>query len=244
MIRNLKVLGLALVAVFAMSAMAASSALAVEETQGVITSDGPVKLTGTDTVGEPSVLKFNATQSLECHGHYDVGNVGVTPHGFINLTAPNSVTSVTVAPTYTNCFGIVGATKAPATVTMNGCDYVIKIGTTNGVAGQYAGTADLVCPGVAKVEVHLYNNAEHKTSICTFTFGAQTNKGGLFGQNEAGGKITLGGTATGIKATRDASVLCGKEETLETATLKAHIIVSGTNEAGLATNISLSEKGI
>jgi hypothetical protein len=61
MIHNLKVLSLALVAVFAMSAMAASSALAVEETQGVLTSDGPVKLTGTDTVGKKRPY-FNSTR--------------------------------------------------------------------------------------------------------------------------------------------------------------------------------------
>ena len=44
MIRNLKVLGLALVAVFAMSAMVASAASA-----GVLTSDGPVKIKATET---------------------------------------------------------------------------------------------------------------------------------------------------------------------------------------------------
>jgi hypothetical protein len=244
MIRNIKVLSVALVAILLMGAMTASSALAVEETQGVLTSDGSVKLTGTDTVGEPSILKFNGTQSIECHGHYDIGNVGETPHGAINLSAGNSVTTVTVLPTYSNCFGVVGATKAPATVTLNGCDYVIHMETTNGTAGQYGGSTDMVCPAGKQIEAHLYNNAEYKTSICTYTFGAQTGKKGSFGQNEAGGKITIGGTVTGIKVTRDASVLCGKEETVETATFKAHSILSGTNGAGGATAISISEKGV
>src|ERR1044072_3755126 len=65
MIRNLKAPGLALMAVFALTAMAASTASAQ---QGTLTSDGPVTLIGTET-GEPndnSISMFGTT--IRCPG--------------------------------------------------------------------------------------------------------------------------------------------------------------------------------
>jgi hypothetical protein len=239
MIRNLKVLGFALAAVFAMNAMTTSPALAVEETQGVLTSDGPVNLMGSDLLLEPSTLEFSATQRLECIGNYGLGVVNETPHFSVNLSAGKSITTLTITPTYISCFGVIGASKAPATVTMNGCDYVAHIQTTN-FDGNYSGSIDVVCPAGKRVEIHIYSNNEHKTSICTYTLGAQTGKTGIVFKNEKFiGEVTLGGTATGLKATRDASVLCGKEETTEVAKLKMDVAISGG-----ATAISISENGI
>jgi hypothetical protein len=126
---------------------------------------------------------------------------------------------------------------------MNGCDYVFHIETTNGTLGQYAISADVVCPAGKQIEIHVYNNAEHKTSICTYTIGAQTGKKGPFIQNEAGGKVTIGGSVFLLTVTRHSSILCGKEEEVGSATTKAHVIISGTNSAGEGTSLLLSEKG-
>jgi hypothetical protein len=66
MIHNLKAMGLLLGAFFAMSVIGASAASANQ----VTIEGGSGSLTGTDTVGENSVLKYNASQELRCHGHY------------------------------------------------------------------------------------------------------------------------------------------------------------------------------
>jgi hypothetical protein len=244
MTRNFKALGLALVAIFAMSAMYVSTASA--QTKGWLTSDGPATLEGTDTVGEKSKLTFKSggevKGTVECHGSYVVGTKGVTPHDeFMNLGL-GLVTSITVAPTYKECVGKVGAASAPATVTMNGCDYVLTVGNTT-VAPQYAVTADLVCPAEKVVEVHLYQNAEDKVSICTYTFAAQVGKTGGVAQNQGAvpRTVTLGGTFGGISATRHNSVLCGAKLESAESQLDIHALLQATNEAGKETDLFLSE---
>jgi hypothetical protein len=243
--RNLKALSLALVAVFAMAAMYASTVSA--QTQGRLTSVGPVTLEGTDTVGQKSKLIFVSggvpKGEIECHGSYVVGTKGVTPHDeFMNLGV-GGVTSITVVPTYTSCSAKVGAATAPATVTLNGCDVVLGVGNTT-TAPKYTLTADFICPAEKVVEMHLYQNAEYKTSICTYTVAEQTGKTGAFVQNEgavAPRTGTLGGTFTGISATRHNSVLCGAKLESAESKLEIHALLQGTNESGKETDLFISE---
>jgi hypothetical protein len=230
MMRNLKVLGLALLAVFAMSAVAASAASA----EGSITSpETHVKLTGTDTT--PSILHYNATSEVRCHGHYDIGEVGVTPHGFIDLP----VSAVTVKPTYSNCKAFLNSKEVGvATVTMGTCDYVIHVGTASG--GVYNGSADLECEsGDVTIDVWALTNTTHTgTPICTFSFSQQTGKtGGTASSN--GTDITLGGTTTGVSASR-VGIVCGGTSSTNAATLQANATITATNEAAEATSVSLS----
>ena len=226
MIRNLKVLGLSLVAVFAMSAMVASAASA-----GELTSDGPVDLHATEN---PAVLTAIAGQKVECHATYTIGNVNETPHAtFITLPKAN----LTVTPDYTNCVSVIGELKAPLTVTMNGCDFVLHIGAQL-EAGKYSGTADVVCEGSNQIEVHAYSSAAHSSTVCTYKIPAQTGLTGGFVKNAAG-KVELGGPVTGIKATRT-GILCGGTAETKEAKQDIGVVVSGTNEAGAATNIEVT----
>src|SRR3977135_1758594 len=119
MIRNLQILGLTLVAIFAMSATAASAA-----SQGELTSDGSVSLTGTDST--PLRITFIKTQEYYCHTHYAIGKVDVTPHGFVS----GSLTTLTMAPQFEDCEMVIGANEGPGTFTMNGCDFGLDIGDT------------------------------------------------------------------------------------------------------------------
>jgi hypothetical protein len=242
MVHKLKILGLALVAVFAMSAVAASMA-AAQETQGVLTTDGAeVKLTGTDTIAQPSKLTYNGTENVTCHGHYDIGEKNVTKAGTEeHLPVKPGIKEFTVKPTYSGCVGHVGEATSPATITMNGCDYLLTLKTTNGVGAQYAVESHLICPSEKDVEIHVYSSESHATAVCTFTFKPQSANG-LFAQNEAG-KVTLGGTATKITASRTGIVCGGTNETKE-ATLTIHAMIEGLNAEGKATEISISEKGI
>ncbi len=227
MIRNLKALGLALAVVLATSATVASAASAA----GQLTSDGPVKLTGTSAGGAATAFGFK----VECHEHATVGAVGETPHGF--LTPP--VSAFTVQTQSTNCVATIGATVAPATVTANGCDGVTKIGETIS-AGKWGGTGEIVCPESKQIEIHAYTNSAHTSTICTVKIPSQAGLTGGSVENIAGGKITLGGTIKGIKATKT-GILCGGTAETNSAEVHGDAVVSATNKAGGATAIEISD---
>jgi hypothetical protein len=238
MIRNLKILGLALGVVFAMSAMLASAAFA-----GKVTAPESATLTGTDTIGQKSVLTYNANQELKCHGHYHIGPVttfaetgGVETHGETSFPAEE----ITVAPTYTGCEAYINGTKlGTATVTMSGCDFDLVLGAVSGGSGPV--TASLTCPSGQSVIVHVYTNEAHTTNVCTYTFGETGNKNRTGSSLSApgAGELTLGGTTTGISASRT-GILCGGTGSTTTASLTAHAMISGKNKKGEAVALSLS----
>jgi hypothetical protein len=224
MIRNLKMLGIALVAVFAMSASAASAAS--------LTSDGPVLLTGTDLTAFR--ITFKEDQEYYCDTHYTIGEKNVTPHGLVK----NPLTTLTMAPQFDDCEMVIGATEGPGTFTMNGCDFVLHIGETLGESGAYGTTLDFVCPVGKEIEFHSYSNESHTTSVCTFKLPAQTGLTGATVKSSSEG-ITLNGTFGGIHDTRT-GILCGGTKTSETVPLEVDALITGKNEAGAATSISLT----
>jgi len=146
MIRNLKALGLALVAVFAMSAMATSVASAE-----FTTTEGAT-LTATDNGG----LVFTVTgQKVTCNNAV-----------FTATNAPASFESIGVAATYHECTGA----GVPAKVTGFGqygetdtCEFVLWTD----------GTADLECEGTADVTIDAGPCVVHvpeQTNLGTITY--------------------------------------------------------------------------
>jgi len=118
MIRKFKVLGLAMVAVLAMSAVVASAASATNFTA----SSYPTSATASSPIGNDD-FKTEAG-SVECAAHFHVGPLSKASE------------TVTVNPTYTGCkaFGFLNAT-----VNMNGCDYTFNVNgsvTVNCPAGK------------------------------------------------------------------------------------------------------------
>jgi hypothetical protein len=105
MIHKFKALGLALVAVLAMSAVVASAASAQ-----FTANSYPTTVTATSALGN-DVLTVDGS-STECSVHYEG-------------TLSEASTTLTVKPTWTNCkaFGF-----ASATMNTNGCDYVFHSG--------------------------------------------------------------------------------------------------------------------
>ncbi len=160
---NLKALGLALFAVFAMSAVAASTASAQN---AKITTDGEsVTLTGTET-GEPLANSFTAFgQTLRCPGSTFTGHkFETTPH----VPVPNNAENVTITPTYVNC---VDQNEKPLTVSMNGCDYEFRHATTkNPNENTYTVTVYIVC-SAGQIEI--------KGGFCTVKVPAQGEKSGF-----------------------------------------------------------------
>jgi hypothetical protein len=158
MMRNLKVLGLALVAVFAMSAVAASMASADELNTAANTT---VTLTGKQTT--TNVLKTNVG-STECEEATFTGTT-VTPSSTVSVT-----------PVYNKCKSL----GFPAIIHMNGCTYLLHVG-----AGT-TGTADLVCP--AGKDVVVTANAPAPAVLkCTITVKPQTGLGTITYTNEGSG---------------------------------------------------------
>lgn len=233
MIRNLKALGLALVAVFALSAVAASAASAQ---QGVLTSDGPVTLDMTETgVGQNATTMFG--EKIECQGTIYTGHqYNVTPH----MPIPGPTTTITVTPHYNNanCTAFPGPTKA--TITMNGCDFVFHIGGTV-AADRYALFADIVCPVGQQIEKHVYlapNNEE--VSWCTYTIGPQAGlPGGRLTTTTNGAEdVDIVGAFKNIHVEKHG--MCGAGTT-NFGEWDVDLTVKGTNPGGGPTGITVTD---
>jgi hypothetical protein len=134
MIRNLKSLGLALVAVLAMSAVVASAASAAVEFTGTGTA------TGAQSAGNETFTTTAGT--VQCDSHFAVEALG---GGGLS----GSAKEVTVVPSYSNCvaFGFLGAD-----VHENGCDYIFTA-TEKVSAGVYKHHVKVDCPTSKGIEI-------------------------------------------------------------------------------------------
>jgi hypothetical protein len=163
MIRNLKGLGLALVAVFAMSAMAASGAQAATPT--IVA--GAVGTFSGDQVG---VHEFTVgSRALNCKKAHFSG------------TSALSQAELTVTFEYKECATTpVLGISFPVTVTPNGCTYTFTNlkHTEEGVPPKsvdYDADVSIICPAGKKIEVHVYSNAGHTEQLCTLTIESNQN---------------------------------------------------------------------
>jgi len=251
MTRNFKVLGLALFALFAMSAIIAQVASAAN---GKLTSDGPVTLTGTETGIEANRLHAFGT-FVECPGSTYTGHkYKVTPHEFIESGAE----TITLAPHYKqttgtgapNCKGPAGTS---ATVDFpTGCDYVAHLGeTTGGVNGTYGVKFDVVCehPATEEIKVTVWlseaaHTAEPTSPKCILRVPDNAHNKELVGAHATdtgNGTVDLSGTVEGITVaqTRN-SILCPSGTHTEIGQFDLDVSVTGHNKLGGATGISLS----
>ncbi len=162
MSRNLKVLGLALVAVLALTALVGSTAQANEN--GKFTAATyPSTSSGIDT----GTHEFTAAGgSVKCS------------HGTFSGTSSEASTTQTITPVYEECtaFGFVGAT-----VTMNGCDYMFHL-TGTGAGGSYNGNVDIVCPTGKEITVD--------AGPCTIHIPGQNGLGAVTFTNATSGGIS------------------------------------------------------
>jgi hypothetical protein len=170
MMRNLKALGLAMLAAFALSAAAAADAQAVEGTFSW--EEGTTKLVGEADPTAPtqlfSVTPGIHTASFKCDEV--TGTATVTGTGAASVTAKNIVYSDTGTTPETNkCTGTADGFAAVATVRFNKCDYHFVAGTTEAEApnGKTEGTVEIKCEKAGeKIEV--------EEAGCTVTVAPQT----------------------------------------------------------------------
>lgn len=197
MTRNLKTLGLALVAVFAMSAVVAQAAMA----EGTITTGGGYTGTIQGTQTGSNVLAIGIRE-IKC--------TGAELTGSLNEKENKTEGKATITPTYTGC---TGALETTAEVTTNGCDY--KLSGTGIVEGTRSFDIEIGKCATGML-IHVYNSSG--TKICEYEIPVGTViKGGL-AHNEAASapygktfaKLTLNGLSVpGIKVLSGTALLCG-----------------------------------
>jgi hypothetical protein len=246
MIRNLKILGLGLVAVFALSAVTASAALAQN---GLITSTGPVKLTGTQT-GEKFANSLTAfggkvTCANAKYNGFKILTQKQTEEGKTHELLASGSSNVTIVPNYGSCITTQAGIEFPTTVDMNGCDFEFDLlGTIS--ANNYKIRATEECPAANTIKVTVFANAAKHTAnepFCIIDITKETNRGEtLVATDTLNGSIDVTGTINNIKSDRESptgSILCPKEED-KLGILHIDVNITGDNSVNAATAISLS----
>ncbi len=182
---SIRMLGLALVAVFAMSAVAASAASAAQFHAGA----SPASATATNE----GAHVFTAGQ---------VGNISCSTATFKGELVTTPASTLEVLPTYSSCTFL----GLPTTVNMNGCKYLFNTPT----GSPFTGTVSVRCPkvggvrkvitfevGACKVEVpgHPAEGLEpaENQGLGTVTY---TNNGSTPNRS-----VTVAANVTGIKYT-------------------------------------------
>ncbi len=231
MIRNLKALGLALVAVFALSAMAASAAQAT----------GPEFWTGTGNTFEHGTVRATFDTGKQVFTSKPLGaKVRCDEvHGSATLAAPsNELTAENLAFTG-NCLT---ASVFPTTVNTNGCHFTFTVENTHeGSKTVYDGKVHLVCPsgGPESITVTVFEagtEPPHEgTPICTIHIPGGQTFGGITYHNieTAGGRMHVtveAKTGAVIHSTYNGSLCEGKSSTEDS--FEGSFIASAENKAG------------
>jgi hypothetical protein len=249
MIRNLKGLGLAFLAIFAMSAIAASAAQAEA-------GKGPSAFTAEQY---PATLDGEQTGAATVFARE--GRTVTCEKATYGATITGKATTVTVHPAYSNCHSIILGTKFDATVTFaDGCDYLFHTTTdvVNGV-DTFTAISDLVCAAGNDVQIDIYKagtpttalaHADTNNFLCAFTFkGAPENQGlkTIDLTNKAAGGITpkdwieadINISGVSSKRVDGTALSCGAENNA-TGTLVGNASLKGTNGAGEANGLTVT----
>jgi hypothetical protein len=177
MTRIMKTLGLTLVAVFAMSAVASSMASAKDlgSHAGLFTAN----------VGAGVQAKIDAEQITLSGDTFQFANglkiTCVTNAKGTAVTAGPSSTYIKLTPIYEKCHVVIAGLTKTVTYTENECQYTFNATTTtteNTPSGfSFNRTADLqiTCPAGKHMEFHVYKEKEAELSTeCTYTIKEQT----------------------------------------------------------------------
>jgi hypothetical protein len=231
MIFNFRAAKLVAVAAVVMAGLTSSASAQA----GQLTADGPVTLDGTQTlVGEQWLNSFTLFGgSLQCPGSTYTGHKVGTAEA-----VPNGSSTITITPTYVNCKLHSFGSEYPATVQMNGCDYVFHIGETT-FTNQYALSADVVCPKEAKIHISAYTSASHSVRICTDTIGPQTGLSGAIARSTSiSGDFDVEERFRFLSAERTG--LCGSSTTTS-GEWHFDATFNGTSALGSLTSVSISD---
>ena len=248
MTRNLKVLGLALVASLALSAVVASAAFgeAALFTSGVLSTE-TTKLHGGQAAGTTDTFTVNGIP-MTC---------ATTTFSGVGITKGTSSTYVKVTPTYATCHAIVPfiGTRT-VTVTMNSCYYTFNAtkgtsssstGPTPNIATPFSVDLHITCTNAGDgIEIHVYETSSPNdggaTVFCTYKIDPQTILNQIQLTNEAGSPTdVLSHIHASVSTTfisGSGGFTCGSGTM--TATYKGTDTSTATSEAGVSVNSSVS----
>lgn len=215
--RKLKMLGLALVAVMAMSAVAASGASALQFTA----ASYPVVVSGEQTAGNTHVFTYAGREVTCNNAKFDAIGKEAGPSNEVDVT-----------PTYSDCHAIVLGNKLPATVFHNECKYNFTVG-----ASLSGNEVHVICPAGKSIEIGVYSDAAHSTQVCRYAVGSQA-VGGITYSNMATDATVA--TNSNVAATRLAGTLATCGGATATATyVSKESTVTGATEAGAPVNVDV-----
>ena len=227
--RNLKALGLALLAIFAMGAVVVSTAQASPNPTWTPT-EGATTLHGGSLPNE-GAGKINAL-TLPGIGQ-EITCTTTTLDSVTTLFGP--MPEVQFTPTYEGC-------KTPngyATITHNECRKRFYHLTTVPGTVHYRTTAELVCPPGKQIEIHLYPDPAHALSVCTIDIPPQTFNGAFTvtnvpGLNPTTNSVVIEGTVGGLNytITNSGPAPCNVHQTFGDGVTHTHISITGQNHFG------------
>jgi hypothetical protein len=189
MTRNLKVLGLALASMLAMTAIFSSAAMAEFESES-----GSVDLSVSSNEMQSFKTSSGSENTVEC--------TNVDIHS--ETLESTSETEVTVEPTYSECEQFLGQN---VDIDENGCDYTFhlehgKVTESSTVhPSDTKSSVDLECTSTSGIEITVGN-------ICRYKISTQTSLGSIEYKNKGTGstrEIELVPSVTGITSTRTTS---------------------------------------
>jgi hypothetical protein len=210
MIRSIKALGLALLAIAAFGAFAAASAQAVPGEVHITTTEKAV-ITGDGTNHELTI----GTQSVKCTTGQFEGTVQNGVNGWQQDGKQLTGKHIIVTPTYENCQYVQLAAKAE--VKMNGCQYTLE-----GTAELTSQAKVVGCTTGKQIEIIAAGG------LCTITIGEQAALKHVTFTNDAESQTTKHHlqdheTVTGIVYTRDGAFCPQGEASYHgTTTIKAY----------------------
>jgi hypothetical protein len=195
MTRNLKALGLALLAMFVASAVVASSASALGE---LTSTSGPYpKHLVVEDVGAQDVFHISGNDVFNCHGETHT------------LELVGAVKTIEATPEFGETCRTGSSSHWNVTPTENGCKLHFEW-DSNVETDHDRLKVKVVCPVDKVIEIHRYSGGTpHGAAACTSTVHAQTADGTLTATSQtASGDILLEGTV-GLVSTSHGSCSFG-----------------------------------
>jgi hypothetical protein len=241
MIRNLKTLGLALVAVFAMSAVVASAASAKHLGQHASL------FTTNAAAGEQAGVDIEqiGTNQFQLTGLPPLTCTSVKLHGKAITPGPSS-TYITVTPTFETCHIVLAGLTKGVTVTHNECNFTFNATTTttentpSGLTFDRTASVTIECPVGKQIQIHVYSTANppHSQVICTYDVGPQGPLQGIELTNKVNTPTAVNDVEAHIKVTTAVqntikSAVCGQNENTS-AVYEGTATIRATNAAGSA----------
>lgn len=218
--RNLKALGLALVAAFAMSVVAASAAQAEKGLLTETNNEYPVAITGHEE-NDPNAftLQGNATECSD-----------VTFEG----TIEEATTNLTITPHYTEC--VSGGVKSK--VHLNGCDYTFTTGTLTAGHEVAHGSVHVICPEGKNIELTI----PEAGTLCQVHIPGQapegevtyTNNPALSGDEFDDVTVDVD-VDVAVNVTKE-SIFCPLAAGVDTAIYESEVTVTGWEDLGIHEN--------